>query len=412
MEFREQTLENGLQVVAECNPAAYSTAIAFLVNTGSRDENADIWGVSHFLEHMVFKGTASRSAADVNRELDELGSHSNAFTSEEQTVYYATVLPELTGRAVELLSDIMRPSLRDEDFGIEKQVILEEIAKYEDQPPYGAHEKCMAVHFGDHPLARSVLGTTASVTALSRTQMQSYFDERYSPGNIVLATAGNVDFDRFVDQAREHCGEWQRVSVNRDTTLATGRGGLQVIHKPSSVQQYIVQTSDSPAVEDDDRYAARLLATIVGDDSGSRLFWELVDTGLAEYASVGSYEFHGSGILMTFLCCSPEDAAANLARMAEIEAVVEHDGVTEAELTRAKSKVCSQIILQSERPTNRMFSVGGNWLTRREYATVRELVDFYQAVTCADISAYLERFPLSNKTTVAVGPLESLSLPN
>ena len=160
MEFRENTLPNGLRVVAEINPGAYSTALAFLVDTGSRDEKANNWGVSHFLEHMVFKGTPRRSAADVNRELDELGSHSNAFTSEEHTVYYATVLPELCDRALELLSDIMRPSLRQEDFDVEKQVILEEIAKYEDQPPYGAHEKGMAIHFGDHPLGRSVLGTT------------------------------------------------------------------------------------------------------------------------------------------------------------------------------------------------------------------------------------------------------------
>lgn len=411
MEFREQTLPNGLQIVAECNPAAYSTAVAFLVNTGSRDERTENWGVSHFLEHMVFKGTPHRSAADVNRELDELGSHSNAFTSEEHTVYYATVLPELCDRALELLSDIMRPSLRQEDFDLEKQVILEEIAKYEDQPPYGAHEKCMAMHFGDHPLARSVLGTTESVGGMSRELMHSYFVERYSPGNMILAAAGNVDFDHFVAQAEQNCGDWARVDVDRDTRSVAGSGGLRVIEKPTSVQQYIVQTSDSPCVEDDDRYAARLLATIIGDDSGSRFFWDLVDTGLAEYASVGAYEFHGGGILMTFLCCAPEDAELCLQRLGEIEAEVERNGVTEEELQRAQSKVCSQVVLQGERPTNRLFSVGGNWLQRREYKTVRETADAYRAVTCEDIASYLKRFPLAQKTTVAVGPLNKLQLP-
>ncbi len=411
MEFREHVLSNGLQVVAECNPSAYSTAIAFLVNTGSRDESAENWGVSHFLEHMAFKGTSLRSAEDVNRELDELGSHSNAFTSEENTVYYAAVLPELSDRALELLSDIMRPSLRQADFDIEKQVILEEIAKYEDQPPYGAHEKCMAIHFGEHPLGRSVLGTTQTVGGLKRGQMQAYFDERYSPGNIVLAAAGNVEFDRFVQQAERYCGEWKYLPVSRDTSAAAGHGGLSVIERPSAIQQYIVQTSDSPAVEDDDRYVARLLATIVGDDSGSRFFWELVDTGIAEYASVGAYEFHGGGILMMFLCCAPEEAEESLQRIEAIEREVERDGVTEDELERAKSKVGSQIILQSERPTNRLFSVGGNWLQRREYLTVRETVNAYQAVTRDDIAAYLRRFPLSRKTTVAVGPLSHLQLP-
>ena len=144
MQFRHHTLDNGLEIVAEVSPNAYSASYAFFVRTGARDETDQISGVSHFLEHMVFKGSAKRSAADVNRELDDLSSSSNAFTSEEQTVYYATTLPEDQGRIVELLADMMRPVLRQEDFDTEKKVILEEIAKYDDQPPYGAHEKCMA----------------------------------------------------------------------------------------------------------------------------------------------------------------------------------------------------------------------------------------------------------------------------
>ncbi|MCA9226592.1 MAG: insulinase family protein, partial [Planctomycetales bacterium] len=133
MEFRKHTLKNGLQVIAECNPRAFCTSLGFFVNTGSRDEVDANWGVSHFLEHMTFKGTPRRSAEDVNRELDEIGSSSNAYTSQEQTVYYATVLEEYQDRAVDLLCDMMRPALRSDDFEMEKQVILEEIAKYEDE---------------------------------------------------------------------------------------------------------------------------------------------------------------------------------------------------------------------------------------------------------------------------------------
>ena len=203
MQFRQHTLANGLEIVAEVSPQAYSSSYAFFVRTGARDETDAVSGVSHFLEHMVFKGSAKRSAAEVNRDLDDLSSSSNAFTSEEQTVYYATTLPEDQGRIVELLADMMRPSLRQEDFDTEKQVILEEIAKYDDQPPYGAHEKCMAAFFGPHPLGRSVLGTVQSVGALARDQMLAYFDERYSPRNIVLSAAGNVDFDALLATGRE-----------------------------------------------------------------------------------------------------------------------------------------------------------------------------------------------------------------
>jgi predicted Zn-dependent peptidase len=135
MQFRHHTLANGLEIVAEIAPNAYSSAYAFFVRTGARDESDAISGVSHFLEHMVFKGSDKRSAAEVNRDLDDLAANSNAYTSEEQTVYFATTLPEDQGKIVELLADMMRPSLRPDDFDTEKKVILEEIAKYEDQPP-------------------------------------------------------------------------------------------------------------------------------------------------------------------------------------------------------------------------------------------------------------------------------------
>lgn len=410
MPFQQVTLDNGLEIVAECLPGAYSSAFAFFVKTGARDESDELSGVSHFLEHMAFKGTPTRSSLDVNRELDEMGSHSNAYTSEEQTVYYATVLPEYQDRMIDLLSDIMRPSLRDDDFEMEKKVILEEIAKYEDQPPYGAHEKCMAAHFVDHPLARSVLGTTQSVSALTPAQMRGYFEQRYNPGNIVLAAAGRVDFDRLVAAAQRCCGQWQRQDASRLTPRARPNRGSQLIAKPSATLQYTVEVANFPAAEDPDRYAARLLASIAGDDTGSRLFWELIDNGRAEYAGLASYEYQGTGILMSFLSCVPDDTQENLDIMHRVLSEVARDGVTEDELLRAKSKVCSSLILHAERPTNRMFSVGNNWVQRRTYRTVRDTVNLYQAVTCRDIAAVLEKYPFDARTTVSIGTLSDLKV--
>ena len=219
MPFRQHTLDNGLEIVAETSPDAYSAAYAFFVRTGAR-RNAGISGVSHFLEHMVFKGSANRSAAEVNRDLDDLSASSNAYTSEEQTVYFATTLPDDQEPIVELLADMMRPALRQEDFDTEKNVILEEIAKYDDQPPYGAHEKCMAAFFGDHPLGKSILGTPASVGGLARNQMLAYFEQRYSPRNMVLAAAGNVDFDSLILQAQNYCGRWAMFDAPRACPLA------------------------------------------------------------------------------------------------------------------------------------------------------------------------------------------------
>jgi predicted Zn-dependent peptidase len=411
MPFRQHTLDNGLEIVAEISPDAYSSAYAFFVRTGARDETDEISGVSHFLEHMVFKGSANRTAEQVNRDLDDLSASSNAFTSEEQTVYYATTLPEDQENIVELLADIMRPVLRQDDFDTEKQVILEEIAKYDDQPPYGAHEKCMAAFFGEHPLGRSVLGTTASVGALSREQMVHYFERRYSPTNMVLSAAGNVDFDALVLEAQNYCGRWKMFDAPRTLPVPQPRPAFQVVPKPLAAQQYVVQLSPGPSTTDDDRYAARLLATIVGDESGSRLFWELVDTGQAESAAIGPQEFQGAGVFMTWLSCLPDLAAENLQRLAEIVAEVAADGVTEEELAQAKNKVCAHLVLQAERPTNRMFSVGNAWIQRRQYRTVREAVETYRAVTLDDIQRVLTRYPLQPTATVAVGPLTELATP-
>ena len=314
MDFLTHALPNGLEIVAECNPAAYSTAMGFFVRTGSRDETDALAGVSHFLEHMVFKGTARRSADDVNREFDEMGAHYNAFTNEENTVFYASVLPEHQDWAGELLADILRPSLREDDFETERQVILEEIQMYEDQPPFGADDKCRALHYGSHPLGRSVLGTAESIGALPVDAMRAYFRRRYSPGNIVLAAAGQIDFDRLVALARRCCGDWEPIEAGRKVEPAALGGGFHVLHKDSAAQQYLLQLSAGPAAEDLDRYAAKLLATVLGDDSGSRLYWELVDPGLAEQVSLSHGEHQGAGMMLTYMSCDPEHTAGNLKR--------------------------------------------------------------------------------------------------
>jgi len=412
MPFRHHALDNGLEIVAEVSPDAYSSAYAFFVRTGARDETDAISGVSHFLEHMVFKGSANRTAAEVNRDLDDLSSDTNAFTGEEQTVYYATTLPEDQEQIVELLADMMRPVLRQDDFDTEKQVILEEIAKYDDQPPYGAHEKCMAAFFGEHPLGRSILGTTHSVGELARDAMLHYFERRYSPRNMVLAAAGNVNFDSLILQAQNYCGRWQMFDAPRDVPAPRPRTGFQVVHKPVATQQYVVQLASAPSSTDDDRYAARLLATIIGDDSGSRLFWELIDTGLAEYAAISTQEYQGAGVFFIGMSCQPDEAQNNLQRIADLVAAAEADGITEVELSQAKNKVCASIVLQAERPTNRMFSVGNGWLQRRQYKTVREAVDAYRNVTQGDVHRVLSQYPLSRTATVAIGPLTELRQPS
>jgi predicted Zn-dependent peptidase len=409
MNFRRATLDNGLDILAECNDAAHSLGLGFFVRTGARDETDEVAGVSHFLEHMAFKGTARRSAEDVNREFDEIGAHYNAFTSEESTVYYASVLPEYQEPCVDLLADIMRPSLRVEDFDMEKKVILEEIQMYADQPPFGMDDRLKLLHLGPHPMARSVLGTLETVGDLSVEQMRGYFESRYSPGNVFVAAAGRVDFDELVRQVAKRCDGWKPRQASRATPPPQSKAKFECVLRESSTQQYVLQLADAPASEDDDRYAAKLLATIVGDDSGSRLYWELVDPGLAETASLGHYEYQGLGMYYSWLSSAPEDAAEVLARLNAVYLGVETGGVTAEELLQARNKVKSRVVLGSERPRNRLFNVGGNWMQRSEYRSVAQDLATVDAVALDDLHAVLAKYPLTRASTIAVGPLRELT---
>src|SRR3954470_210809 len=199
MPFHSHKLPNGLQIIGETSPSARSAALGFLVRTSSRDETPEVSGVTHFLEHMVFKGTPRRSALDVNRDFDRIGADYNAFTSEENTVFHAAVLPEYLPQAVDLLADILRPSLRQEDFDTEKNVIIEEIGMYEDQASWAAYDRAKQLHFAGHPLGDTILGTPESIAALTRDQMAAYHARRYVAPNVTVAAAGRFDFAELVD---------------------------------------------------------------------------------------------------------------------------------------------------------------------------------------------------------------------
>lgn len=405
-QFQQVTLPNGLRIAAEIYPQAYTAAFGYFVRSGGRDETDQESGLSHFLEHMLFKGTTRRSAVEVNRELDELGGQSNAYTTEEQTVYYATVIPKYQQRIVDLLTDLMQPALRSEDFETERMVILEEIAKYEDQPPFGAFERSMEARFGVRGLGRRVLGTVESIEAMAPEAMRSYFHRRYQPGNMVLAAAGNVDFPALVEQVTEQTAHWPSQPVNQALLHPAPphppehAPGLSDATKTQAAQAYAIRISDAPAMNDSDRYAMRLLGTVLGDESGSRLFWELVDTGRAELAAIWTQEFIDTGSLFTYLVCAPEELQTNLQLIDQATARLVDEGVEQGELEQAINKTTAALIMQSERPGNRLFAVGNHWLLQGDYVPLETLLERYRQVTCESISELLKRYHLKPQAEV------------
>lgn len=405
MEFVNAVLPNGLEVIAECNRLAVSAAFGFFVRTGSRDETEAEAGVSHFLEHMAFKGRGEMRSDEINRRFDAMGATCNAYTSEENTGYFAAVLPEFQTAAVRLLAELLRPDFRPDDFEMERQVILEEINMYEDQPPFGADDQLRAAFFGNHPLSHSILGTRQSISEMTREAMIDYHRRRYAPGNVVLAAAGNVDFGRLVEAARAATADWDGPPAVVARHSPAHCAARLTVHRPTAAMEYILRLSPAPPAGHPLRAAAAVLAAIVGDEVGSRLFWELVDPGRAESAGMSFHEFFDAGLMAADLVCEPEEAVENYLIFQRVLEAVQTEGVRTEEVDQARNKLQSRIALGQERPSQRLFAVAGDWIYERRYRPMPAVLDEIAAVTAESIGELLTLFPLTQCAAAAVGPL-------
>jgi predicted Zn-dependent peptidase len=402
VKFFQHTLSNGLSLIGEQRETAVSSAIGFFVRTGARDETDEVSGVSHFLEHMMFKGTAKRSALDITYQMGAIGAQANAYTSEETTVYYMAVLPEYFDTALELLSDMLRPSLDKAEFDVEKNVILEEIALYHDRPTHILFESAMKTFFGSHPAGNSVLGTIESITALSREQMQSYFDSRYAPNNLVLCATGDFDWDSFVEQAERYCGSWKREDCPRELLTHSPEKVDKIITKADLTRAHLCLVGPGPSAQDPLRYSAQVLSTILGDSSGSRAYWELVDKGLADAASIDIDDMDGTGMTYGYVSSDPE-------RIDEVGDVIRSimcspKPFTAEALERAKTKLRTRLVLQGESSMRRLMAVGNDWLYRQSYSTLDEESQRFQEVNAASIDDCLNTFSFEPTASVKLLP--------
>jgi predicted Zn-dependent peptidase len=406
MEFKSEKLENGLVIIGEINKSAKSAAVGFFVRTGSRDETEQINGVSHFLEHMLFKGTEKLNALEVNEAFDRTGAQFNAFTSEENTVYYAAVLPEYLAEVTELWTQLMRPALRDEDFNIEKNVIKEEIAMYKDLPSFDVMERCRTLHFDGHPCGNSVLGSEESIDNLTAELMRDYFAKRYAPNNIVLACAGNFDWDQICSIAANSCGDWQEQIIERKLEHSEGSRKIERLEKANLAREHICLMSAGVSAQDTRRFAASLLGTIVGDDVGSRFFWELVDKALAEAASMQFGAMDGTGAFCSYIRCSSDNVTKVLDIVRGIFDDLARTGVTEDELTKAKNKILSALVIKNELPMGRLVDLGFNWIYLQQYQTIEDDVSAIKAVTVDDVHLLIEQFRPGDFTQLSLGPAQ------
>lgn len=408
MVFHTHQLANGLQIVGQPMPDFESVALSYYVRTGSRDEpDPALAGISHFLEHMVFKGTQTLDWQQITLEFNKIGADLNAGTSREATIYHARVLGEYLERALELLSDMMYPRLLESDFEMEKEVIINEIARSEDQPYNLAFRRMVQVYYDEHPLAHDVLGTRESIQQMRLAQMRDYWQRRYAANNLILSVAGNFDWERLVQVVQERCANWRTGESGRDIIpyeLAQSRNEVMVDKKLK--QQIMFLAMPSIDVRDPDYYAALLGGSILGDSDGSRLYWNIYQKGLAESASAGIWPMEGTGMLMMEANSTPEEAPRVLKLLrAELNSLLD-DGIYEDELRRAKDKWISSIVLSSESTMSRMRSLANDWVTEGRLISVDEEVERVEKVTADDVMRVLRRFPIREKQVLtALGPL-------
>lgn len=401
--FRKTTLDNGLTILAEVDESAHTAAAGFFVRTGARDEARPLMGVSHFLEHMMFKGTERRSSDDVNREFDRLGARANAYTSSEITVFYAATLAENLAPAIDILGDMMRPALRDADFDTEKGVILEEIAMYKDDPVWVLYERLIEEHYGAHGLAHRVLGTPETISPLTSGAMRGYFSERYSADNTAVALAGRVDFDAAVKQIGALCGHWERTRADRQSAAPVVGGGDFRQTDARVARAYRMSVMAAPGWNDPMRYAAFVLAQLLGGSDNSRFHWALIEPGLAEEAEASYDPRDGIGDFRIFVAAEPA-ALDEVWTVAQREIQTVADASTADDVERIRAKLATGVTLAGERPEGRMQRLGQQWTYLRTYSTLEEELTRYQAVTLADVRAAAARIFAGRPTTGTLMP--------
>ncbi len=409
-------LPGGLRVITESLPAVRSAAFGIWAGVGSRDEDPGHVGATHYLEHLLFKGTARRTALDISAAMDAVGGELNAFTAKEYTCYYARVLDADLPLAIDVLADMVTGSLvADRDVEAERGVILEEIAMNDDDPADVAHEALTARLFGDTPLGRPILGTAGSINAITRGQIAEHYAARYTPDNLVVAAAGSLDHEQVTELTRRAFGPALDGGGPARPPRLTGTGqpaggrfgtGVQLVPRPIE-QANLVLGCAGLARTDERRFALGVLNAALGGGMSSRLFQEVREKrGLAYSVYSFSSQHAETGIWGVYAGCLPAKADDVLAICGEEIAAIIDGGLTDEELERGKGQLRGSIVLGLEDPSSRMSRLGKAELVYPRLEPVEEMLASIDAVTHDDVRAVAAAVLGQPKALAVVGPFD------
>ena len=414
--MRRTVLPNGLRVLTEAVPAMRSVSFGVWVDVGSVDEAPSLAGSSHFLEHLLFKGTKRRSALDISAAIEAVGGETNAFTTKEYTCYYARVLDADLPLAIDVIGDLVTDSvLAPGDVETERGVILEEIAMHEDEPGDDVHDLFAEAVYGGHPLGRLISGTPATVGPMTRRQIQGFYHRRYEAPRMVVAAAGNLDHATVLRLVREAFGRSGRASFAADAIAepsARRVGAPAPTHKPrltvrdkDTEQAHVVLGGPAIARDDERRFALSVLNNLLGGGMSSRLFQEIREKrGLAYsvYSFTGQYA--GSGLFGVYAGCAPGKVDEVLSLCRSELATVVGDGVTDAEVARGKGMLKGSLVLGLEDTGSRMTRLAKGDLLYDELLGVDELLAKVDAVTMDDVRGIAAEVLDRPMSLAAIGP--------
>lgn len=414
--IRRSVLPGGVRVLTESMPGLRSTTVGAWVGVGSRDETDGHHGATHFLEHLLFKGTARRSAMDIAEAFDEVGGEANAATGKEHTCYYARVLDTDLPMAVDVISDMVTSASIDADeLETERGVILEEIAMNDDDPSDVAHEEFAQAVLGDHPLGRPIGGTPASIQAVPRDAVWEHYQWHYRPETLVVAAAGGVDHDALCTQVVDALGAggWELdpsapPRARRDGADAAGvgaHGAVELeVHRPVE-QANVILGSVGISASDDRRFTLSVLNAALGGGMSSRLFQEIREKRGLAYSTYSFASGHaGTGVFGLYAGCTPgkvDEVTALLG--SELDRLAD-GGITEAELTRSVGQLCGGMVLGLEDTGSRMSRLGKSELVSGELLSIAESLDRIRSVTLEDVQTLASELAGRPRTVVRVGP--------
>lgn len=406
MPFKKSVLDNGVTLVTEDMPGVRSITLGFWCNVGSRDERPDQAGLTHFMEHMMFKGTPSRSAFEVSEAFDVLGAESNAFTSKEYTCYYSHFVDEKLDEVLALLADmVVNPALRDSDIEPEREVVLEEIARSQDQPDDYVFDLFSDALMPTHPLGRPVLGTRELVASYRHDECKAFHDEHYHSGNLVVSAVGNLDHDDLGKKLTEALQGIERGAKRQRVAVVEHERAAFAAERRDTEQAHLVYGFPWYKAGSEERFAGTLLSAIMGGSMSSRLFQEVREkNGLAYSVHAGAVAYGDAGKFYVYCGTRPDNLGRAVPIITRELARIAAEAPTQAEVARSCEVVCGQLLMGMESTSERMVRIGRRETMGLAQLSVADLVEHYRAVTPEDVRKVAERYLTASPTAALVSP--------